>query len=75
MLSGLQWEVERLEKELDELDKYDKNNEGLRKLKNIVRDEDESPKDLAAGKYSSHLRRSRPELLSALRPKLLEYGV
>lgn len=77
LLSVLQYEVEQLEKELNELDECD-NNEQIkhtRKLTSQFRDRKHSPEDLAnGGHYKSSLKRSRPEVLDLLRSKLLEYG-
>ncbi|KAK5137338.1 hypothetical protein LTR08_008915 [Meristemomyces frigidus] len=73
VLSGLQNGIERLEQNLDELDKWDVAHGGARKLKNQDKDESLSSKDLAAGFYERHVKQTRPEILVELKAKLLEY--
>lgn len=74
VLSSLQHELEQLESELEDLDGVDRVN-GEAKLKDKKRDKRQCSIDLQNGMYPSHLTRSRPEVLSLLKAKLLEYGM
>lgn len=65
VLSGLQHEVEQLEKELHRLDAEDNTEPHVLRLCSKVQDEEDSPVAPA---------RSRPLVLSKLKAKLLEYG-
>lgn len=69
----MQHEAEQLELELEELDGADKF-DGEAKLRDKRRDGNQCPIDLQNGVYPSHLTRSRAEVLSLLKMKLLEYG-
>ncbi|KAK5120562.1 hypothetical protein LTR85_006218 [Meristemomyces frigidus] len=73
VLLSLQHEVERLEHQLDELDRWDKGHDGERKLESKSKDESRSPADLARGFYEPHMKKTRPTILHELKGKLLEY--
>lgn len=74
VLSAMQYNIEQVEAELEELDCWDQEHGGRAKLVNKLRDDRQSPKDLANGKYPPNLTRTRAEVLSDLKAKLLEYG-
>jgi hypothetical protein len=70
---SLQQEIEALERELDELDEFDAVGEGQeKKLQCWARDARESRKCDVRGDFPYE--RTRPEVLLALRLKLIEYG-
>lgn len=78
MLSALQFDIEKLEKQLDKLDDFDKSspNGDARKLSSLARDNlDGSPERLSNNEeFQNRFAKTRPEMLTELRAKLAEYG-
>ena len=74
VLCGLQNSIERLEGELDELDRFDLDQGGEQKLFDQRKDESLSAIDFAKGFYEPHVKRTRPEILLELQGSLLKYG-
>ena len=73
VLSSLQFEIEKFEENLVALDMYDLEHDD-RKLTKRAYDKKRSPEDFAKGQYPPEFKKCRPELLSELRGKLIEYG-
>ena len=70
----MQFDIEQIETELDDLDRWEKDNGDLRNLSCKRRDQHKTPEELASAGWPDHLTRCRPLVLSDLRAKLLEYG-
>ncbi|SMR44992.1 unnamed protein product [Zymoseptoria tritici ST99CH_3D1] len=77
VLSALQFDIEKLEKQLDKLDDFDKSspNGDARKLSSLARDNlDGSPERLSNNEeFQNRFAKTRPEMLTELRAKLAEY--
>lgn len=76
VLSALQHDIERLERQLDAFDLRDSTGTDTRsqlKLKSQTRDEIESAKDKATKTSPTGL--TRPEILTELKQKLVDYGL
>ncbi|KAF7185019.1 hypothetical protein HII31_13642 [Pseudocercospora fuligena] len=67
ILSDLQFGIERLEEELDELDQYDKDESRSRRLQCTEDDRD------MLSDYPEYIERTRPTVLRELKEKLMEY--
>lgn len=74
VLSDMQFDIEQIETELDDLDRWEKDNGDLRKLSCKRRDSHKTAEELACAGWPAHLTRCRPLVLADLRAKLLEYG-
>lgn len=74
VLSDMQFDIEQIEGELDDLDRWEKTHGDVRKLSCRRRDSHRTPEELAAAGFPAHFKRCRPVLLSDLRLRLLEYG-
>lgn len=72
LLSDLQFEVECLERELDKLDTWDKENDGMTRLYSSAKDKVKRTK--AKMPEGFPLKRTRPEVLVDLKAKLMDYG-
>ncbi|KAK4634276.1 hypothetical protein CLAFUW4_01010 [Fulvia fulva] len=71
----MQFDIEQIEGELDDLDRWEKTHGDVRKLSCRRRDSHRTPEELAAAGFPAHFKRCRPVLLSDLRLRLLEYDV
>ena len=79
VLSGLQHDVESLERQLDRLDQWDKDSgtseDGLReKLSCKRRDDLQNSPDKVPGDFQHCFKKTRPQILAELKQKLMEYG-
>lgn len=77
VLLALQYDVERLEIELDELDTFDKSDEGdVDKLCCRDRDDFESSMEhIESRAFKVKFKRTRPQVVQELKAKLTEYGM
>lgn len=74
VLSDLQHGIELLEEELDDLDQHD-HGSNQRRLQSRLDDLEQSTEDPTASMYPEEIVRNRPEVLTELKMKLLEYGM
>ena len=74
LLLALQYDVERLEKQLDALDKYDKESGEREKLSCKQRDDRQNAPDKVPGDFQYLFEMTRPQVLQELKVKLMEYG-
>lgn len=72
----MQYDIEKLERELDNLDQFDKSEVGDdRKLSCLERDGLEDTSDrISNTDFHMQFDRTRPQVLADLRLKLMEYG-
>lgn len=77
VLSALQYDVEKLEQELDGLDQFDKSTSvNHLKLSCRARDDREATPDKISNEdFHAEFGRTRPEVMKDLRLKLMEYGM
>lgn len=74
----LQYDIERLETELDELDSFDKLSPDGDADKLCCRDRDEfehSMEHIESRAFKAKFKRTRPQVLQELKAKLIEYGM
>lgn len=76
VLLALQRELEVLEAELDRLDEFDASEHGDRaKLRNKRRDDGQATLlSIKSDRFHDQFRKTRPQLLSEVKEKLMEYG-
>lgn len=74
VLSALQHDVERLEKQLDTLDQWEKEKGDPDKLECKWRDDMQDSPDKIPGEFRKCYKKTRPQVLAELKQKLMEYG-
>lgn len=75
LLSTLQYEIESLETELDQLDKWEMKKGDPDRLTCMERDNLHSSKNMFPKGFQLKFKRTRPEVFDELRRKLMQYGV
>lgn len=77
VLLALQYELQALERDLDQLDHSDAisdDRDRIMRLHCWERDLAESSRDLVAGLYPTRIKMTRPEIIEKIRITLLRYG-
>ena len=74
LLSSLQYDIERLETELDHLDEWDMRKGDPDRLTCRERDDSHASKDLFPKGFQLKFKRTRPEVFEELRQRLMQYG-
>jgi len=74
ILLAQQYDIEELEKDLDKVDRWEEKEGDVRKLWSKRRDDRESCRGSMPATFPQKLKFTRPEILTALKHKLMEYG-